>query len=387
MNARFLKSLVLVVSCVVVLSAAAAERTLEKALELAGENRAEMEEALAAFDDERAEGMRFLIRYMPERDLSALDADLLVTNVKLGYQARQDHEWAQQVPQEIFFNDVLPYASLSESREDWRTGFYAKFAPMVEESASLRDAMITVNQKLRDAVEVDYNTKRKRADQSPSESMEIKMASCTGLSILLVDALRSVGIPARVAGTPAWTTKQGNHNWVEFYDPETGKWHFTEYYMDAKGVDHGWLLADAAMADDTSLYHAVYASSWKHTGHYFPLVWDLSRRDVAAVKLTARYQELAGKEPKDPTLCDLRIDLTDGEKREAVAVYVVVDGEVVASGETPGATADMNQFLTVPVKRGAAFEVRAKEGGDVLARGEAPEQRGFERVAIKRVEE
>jgi len=378
------KCWVVLLLCGMVLPALGGERSLEQALELAGENRPAIEEALNAFDDERAEGMRFLVRYMPERDLRSLKADLLVTHVRLAYQARADHEWARQVPLEVFFNDVLPYASLSETREDWRTGFYATFAPMVKESESLRDAVITVNQKLRDTVEVDYSTQRKRADQSPSESMEIKMASCTGLSILLVDALRAVGVPARVAGTPAWTTKQGNHNWVEFYDPATGKWHFTEYYMDEKGVDHGWLLADAAMADDTSLYHAVYASSWKHSGHYFPLVWDLARRDVAAVKVTARYQELAGKDPKDPALCDLRIDLTTDGQREAVAVEVVVDGELVAAGETPGATADMNQFLTVPVKRGGVFEVRSKENGDVLARGQAPDERGFERVAIER---
>jgi len=44
----------------------------------------------------------------------------------------------------------------------------------------------------------------------------------------------------------------------------------------------------------------------------------------------------------------------------------------------------MNQFLTVPVKRGGVFEVRSKENGDVLARGQAPDERGFERVAIER---
>lgn len=29
-------------------------------------------------------------------------------------------------------------------------------------------------------------------------------ASCTGLSIMFLDALRSVGVPARLVGTPAW---------------------------------------------------------------------------------------------------------------------------------------------------------------------------------------
>jgi hypothetical protein len=41
-------------------------------------------------------------------------------------------------------------------------------------------------------------------------------ASCTGMSTLLVDALRSQGIPARAAGTPRWNNPAGgNHVWVE----------------------------------------------------------------------------------------------------------------------------------------------------------------------------
>ena len=51
-----------------------------------------------------------------------------------------------------------------------------------------------------------------------------------GVSILLADALRSAGIPARVAGTPAWNgkTENGNHNWVEVYDHRSLTWHFIE---------------------------------------------------------------------------------------------------------------------------------------------------------------
>lgn len=51
-------------------------------------------------------------------------------------------------------------------------------------------------------------------------------ASCTGMSTLLVDALRSQGIPARAAGTPRWNTPEGgNHVWVEVWDD--GVWSFT----------------------------------------------------------------------------------------------------------------------------------------------------------------
>merc|ERR1711862_699566 len=53
----------------------------------------------------------------------------------------------------------------------------------------------------------------------PMSVIDYGYASCTGVSIMLVDALRSVGIPARIAGTPAWhgNASIGNHNWVEVW--------------------------------------------------------------------------------------------------------------------------------------------------------------------------
>lgn len=367
-----------------VAQAVAGERTIDESLKLAGDNSEQIGNAIESVSDAQRDGMHFLVRYMPVGDLESLDSAMLVKNVELAYKARNMSEWATAVPNEIFLNDVLPYASLSEPREDWRSDFFARFSPMVGKCETLRDAVVVVNQAIRDELEVDYNTKRKRADQSPSESMEIKMASCTGLSILLVDAFRSVGIPARVAGTPSWTTKSGNHNWVEFFDPETGKWHFTEYYMDEKGIDHGWLLADAAKADDDHPLHAIYASSWKPTGHHFPLVWDFGCRDVAAAKVTARYVELFGDQPVDPKLCALRIDLTGTSGREAVEINVVVDGKVIGSGVTPGPTNDMHEFLVVNVAHGASYQVVTVDDGKTVHKADVPKEGEFTRVALKR---
>lgn len=63
----------------------------------------------------------------------------------------------------------------------------------------------------------------------PMATLAFGYASCTGVSIFLVDALRSIGIASRIAGTPAWNqvVDNGNHNWVEVWSPEWG-WQFIE---------------------------------------------------------------------------------------------------------------------------------------------------------------
>ena len=72
------------------------------------------------------------------------------------------------------------------------------------------------------------------------------MATCTGLSIMLVEACRAVGVPARMAGIASWPGRGGNHTWVEVWDDG---WHFVgAAEPDAKGLDHAWFVGDAAKA-------------------------------------------------------------------------------------------------------------------------------------------
>jgi len=329
-----------------------------QALERAGVNKTELLKALKLVPAEQKKGLEFLIAYMPEKDLKSLKADFLLENVSLAYKARETYPWAKQVPEEIFLNDVLPYASLNERRDNWRKDFHERFSKYVKDAKTMDEAIKAINDAIKTEVKVEYSTKRNKADQSPYESMEINKASCTGLSILLTDAFRSVGIPSRVAGTPAWTTKRGNHNWVEIWKPQTKQWHFTEYYPDKKGLDHGWLLADAKMANPKSLYHSIYASSWKKTEQHFPLVWDFKNLSVPAVNVSERYIKLGGGDKKGiENTCELRIDYTVDGKRIAIPVAVIQGDVEIKKGASPAPTHDMNRFFTAAIKKGQIYQV------------------------------
>ncbi len=333
-----------------------------KTIGLAGKNAAEIQQAWEKCPAEQRGGMEFLLTHMPARDATALKADFLLENTKLAYQARAKMPWGKDIPEEIFFNDVLPYATLDESRDDWRANFFRRFSAIAGESKTASEALNQINAAIEKELGVQYNTKRRAPNQGPAESMKLTMASCTGLSILLADALRSVCIPCRIAGTAMWTTKEGNHNWNEVWLPEHKSWKFTEYNPDPKGLDHGWLVADAARAVPGSVAHGVYATSWKKTSHHFPMVWNFEDTSVPAEDVTQRYIALGAASIPKPGQCELRIDavatLADGSKqRRAVAVEVRQFDVIVAKGTTPSATADMNQFLTIPVPQGVRYQV------------------------------
>ncbi len=300
-----------------------------------------------AGEEQRA--IAFLIATLPGRDLRELNPDFIVENVRLALVARREFAWARDVPEEIFLNDVLPYAVLDEPRDPWRAEFLAKLRPVVAGCKTRREAILAVNAALKGITGVEYNTKRRAPNQSPADSMRQGVASCTGLSILLVDAFRAVGIPARIAGCATWVTVQGNHNWVEVWD---NGWHFTEYYPDAKGLNHSWFLERAAYADPDRALTRIYATSWVSTGQAFPLVWNMRQRDVHAVDRTSAYHAWAGGRKfaltQEESLVGVRV--FKGDQREATEVTLSQAGKVLKTVRTAGPEQDMADVPWVRVR-------------------------------------
>ena len=298
--------------------------------------------------------LQFLVDNMPPKDLTDLDPAFVVEDAKLAFESWQSAPWAGRVPEAVFLDTILPYAHVTEKREPWRAQLRARCLPMIEGVTSLVDAVQALNRQLFADTGVRYSTQRRRADQSPSESIEQGLASCTGLSILLADACRAVGIPARLAGIASWPDKGGNHTWIEVWDGE--KWRFTgaaEY--DAKGLDRAWFTADAAKARRDDPRHAVWAVTWRDTGQQFPLVWSSDYR-VRAVDVTHRY---AKESDLAPDQLRLFVDVRDGAGGPRVEAEVEVRGGAadILQGRSRGEQHDTNDHLEFHVRRGEAVSI------------------------------
>lgn len=343
---------------------------IDRTIATAGDNAKELKKALKEVPRNEREGMAFLISYMPERDAKSLSADFLLENVEYAYKARAEFPWAKEVPDSVFLNDVVAYANLNENRESWRKDFYERFKKYVAPCKTMREAIDSVNRNVRDELLVDYNTKREKPDQAPYESMRQHMASCSGLSILLTDAFRAVGIPSRVAGTPAWHDDRGNHNWNEVWID--GQWRFTEYYP-SDDLDQSWFLTDAGKAIKEDVRKAIYAASFKPTGSYFPLVWDDNIRYVHAENVTDRYTSLYRAQlsamPADGSHVALRVMVfKDKDHAEASGDRVATNLDVfkgekqLYGGRSTGATQDMNDVLTFNVEKNQQYIIKYMNG-------------------------
>ena len=242
---------------------------IDAALEQAGSNKDQIMLALEGAPADQQRGMRWLVARMPASDLQTLSADFLLENSRLAHQAWRSSPWYQDIPEDIFLDAILPYASINERRDSWRSDFNERFIELVSEAKAPSEAAAILNERIFQMVGVKYSTKRPKPDQSPYESIEAGMASCTGLSVLLIDACRSVGVPARFVGTPLWSDGSGNHSWVEIWDKG---WHFTgAAEPTGNQLNKAWFTGRAAGANRDDPRNAIYATTWRRTPIRFPM--------------------------------------------------------------------------------------------------------------------
>ena len=105
--------------------------TLDAPLQQAGTNRAALVTALEKTPAAQREAMQFLIANMPQRDQVSLTAEFLLENVARAFESLEKAPWAKQVSHDLFLNEILPYANVSEERDNWRSRLREIALPLI----------------------------------------------------------------------------------------------------------------------------------------------------------------------------------------------------------------------------------------------------------------
>jgi hypothetical protein len=339
------------------------QKPLEVSLDRAPLRKVEWQALLAKTPKDQKSAVEYLLTYMPLGDLTSLPTDKVAEAVRLAYEARKATSWGKKLPDAIFLDSVVPYASVTEPRRSMRADWFARYGETVKKTKSPGEAALLINARLFKDTKVTYNTRRLRTDQSPPETIAQGMATCTGLSIMLVDALRAVGVPSRLAGIPSWPGRGGNHTWVEVWDK--GSWHFVgAAEPDDKGLDHAWFAEEAGRVPGTNPKETIYAVTYKPTGTTFPVVWN-DEAQIPAQNVTPNYHlALAKAQPR------LMVEVKEHGERVIADVIALnaANGDQCLRGKSLGPQADMNLFLNAPAKNGDTYEVTVLHNGKRLTR-------------------
>jgi len=252
------------------------------ALQAMGSRSGPFVEALRAAGPEERTCIAFLLANMPDRDVLGLDANFLVENVRTACLARRTVPLAMDVPDVIFLEEVLPYAVGDEPRDPWRPDFFERFKEAAVSSPSVEDAVVRLNRDVFLEFRLAFAERDMRKPLlSPRQSIEKGAVSCGEAAVMLVDACRSVGIPARMIVLPRWPHIKGGHIWVEVWDH--GRWRHISAY-DPALLEQTWIPLQIAETFPPGSRAAVFAAHFRRTGLRL-----LAGRDISFTDITENY--------------------------------------------------------------------------------------------------
>ena len=232
--------------------------------------------------------------------------------VHLALQTKRDYVWADNVPRHIFYEYILSFACTNEARTNWRPLFTDVVKKLINDANDVQqveDVVELISKELWSALSpnpekpIHFVAGQTPLIFDPMSVIAYGYASCTGMSIVLVFALRAAGIPARLVGTPAWNgdVEKGNHNWVEVYThndnySEKGEWRILEGNGDSLQKDpcERWFCNSGRFDGNTRVF-AARLDRTLSDGAFFPLAWDTANHDVPAEDRTDWYTETCSK--------------------------------------------------------------------------------------------
>lgn len=319
--------------------------------------------AANASEARHAADYAFLVRHQPEAHRGKVSEAYLRENVALAEEAREAAPWKAMLTDEVFREYVLPYTVIDEEVDRWRPVFREKFWPFVKDCKTAGEAAAILYPKIGKLLDVHYDVRRDKANQSPFHSMRIHMASCTGLAIIQIDVFRACGIPARFVGCN-WTHAPGNHSWMEYYDGKA--WHF---FNDPDGdkiipPDVSWFAGCAGLSDGSSPRTRIYATRWSSNAQNlrFWTTWKAydGPSPIPADDVTASYRRF--RTPNVAARLAVVARGPDG-RRTPVPIRVVVSGsrKIVFDGLTYDESHDMNDHVIVEQPEGTKVFVFVKE--------------------------
>lgn len=216
---------------------------LETALELAGDNRAELEQVLRHYagDSLKREAARFLIENMPYHyslrgapidtlqaafkqfhdsgfynkkrfsclrpfphknlsrfsDLRTITADYLIENIEYSFRVWGERPWGRYIPFDRFCELILPYRIKDEPLTRWKKAFYEKYTPILDSLYSGSDvveACTRLNQYL-NRFDWHYINELSGPHLAADWLEQYRTGDCEEMSDYALYIMRAVGLP------------------------------------------------------------------------------------------------------------------------------------------------------------------------------------------------
>lgn len=202
----------------------------------------EVNEKLAEYDEDTALACKYLYITMPYSDFGNYTFETFMDYAEHGVWLWKNREAVRNLPETIYLNYVLAHRVNEEEVAPCRSLFFKEIGSRID-GMSVKEAALEVN--FWCAEEATYQS----TDGRTLCALTVYRRGngrCGEESVFTVNALRSVGIPARQVYAPRWSHCDDNHAWVEIWCD--GKWYFLGACEPEMVLDKGWFTNASSRA-------------------------------------------------------------------------------------------------------------------------------------------
>ena len=203
---------------------------------------APVDEKLQKCTEEVALACKYLYAFMPYSDIGNYPFEVFLDYAENGVRLWKENPQVADLPEEIFLNYVLFHRVNEEEIAQCRTYFRAEIGSRIQ-GMNFREAALEVNYWC--AEEATYHCTDDRTLSAISVYRRGN-GRCGEESVFTVNALRSVGVPARQVYAPKWSHCDDNHAWVEIWCD--GKWYFLGACEPEEILNKGWFTNASSRA-------------------------------------------------------------------------------------------------------------------------------------------
>lgn len=209
-----------------------------------------VQEQMKTLNPQETLTFQYLCIAMPLSDLANYECGLWMDFVKHGVWLWENVERVRELPDEIYLNYVLLHRVNEEEIRPCRVRFAHEIIEKISQGSVEKLNALSAEQTILEtnfwcAEHVTYHSGDERT-LSALAVYERGYGRCGEESVFTINALRSVGIPARQVYAPRWSHCDDNHAWVEAWCED--RWVFLGACEPEMIVNKGWFTAASSRA-------------------------------------------------------------------------------------------------------------------------------------------
>lgn len=154
------------------------------------------------------------------KDIDSIKSAMLIKNIEMAFKSWKENPWSKNYDFKTFCEYILPYRSLTEPLQDWRSQYQSNFEKLSTGMADPTDPVELASNIITNIKHFDFVLRR--FDPKPllgaTDLLFWREGNCPDLANVAIFANRSLGVATTFDCTPHYAASSNRHYWNTVVD-------------------------------------------------------------------------------------------------------------------------------------------------------------------------